>query len=104
MGPRLLLLDEPLASLDATRKREIVPYLEKLRDEARVPMVCVTTMPPSLPVSPLPWSGWTPGGWRPSAGPSFWTLPISTPWSELRPSLEQGPRFVSCLFQLADNG
>ena len=62
------------------------------------------TMPPSLPVSPLPWSGWTPGGWRPSAGPSFWTLPISTPWSELRPSLEQGPRFVSCLFQLADNG
>jgi len=42
MGPRLLLLDEPLASLDATRKREIVPYLEKLRDEARVPMVCVT--------------------------------------------------------------
>ena len=42
MRPRLLLLDEPLASLDATRKREILPYLEKLRDEARVPMVYVS--------------------------------------------------------------
>ena len=34
MQPRLLLLDEPLASLDAARKREILPYLERLRDEA----------------------------------------------------------------------
>jgi molybdate transport system ATP-binding protein len=42
MRPRLLLLDEPLASLDATRKREILPYLERLRDEARVPMVYVS--------------------------------------------------------------
>jgi len=42
MRPRLLLLDEPLASLDATRKREILPYLEKLRDEARVPMAYVS--------------------------------------------------------------
>ncbi len=42
MRPRLLLLDEPLASLDETRKREILPYLEKLRDEARVPMVYVS--------------------------------------------------------------
>jgi molybdate transport system ATP-binding protein len=40
MRPRLLLLDEPLASLDAARKREILPYLEKLRDE--VPMVYVS--------------------------------------------------------------
>jgi molybdate transport system ATP-binding protein len=39
MRPRLLLLDEPLASLDAARKREILPYLEKLR--AEVPMVYV---------------------------------------------------------------
>src|SRR5262249_49933316 len=38
--PRLLLLDEPLASLDAARKREILPYLEKLR--AEVPMVYVS--------------------------------------------------------------
>jgi molybdate transport system ATP-binding protein len=42
MRPRLLLLDEPLASLDETRKREILPYFEKLRDEARVPMVFVS--------------------------------------------------------------
>ena len=42
MRPRLLLLDEPLASLDTARKREILPYLERLRDEARVPMVYVS--------------------------------------------------------------
>jgi molybdate transport system ATP-binding protein len=42
MHPRLLLLDEPLASLDAARKSEILPYLEKLRDEARVPMIYVS--------------------------------------------------------------
>ena len=42
MRPRLLLLDEPLASLDAARKREILPYLERLRDEAHVPMVYVS--------------------------------------------------------------
>jgi molybdate transport system ATP-binding protein len=42
MRPRLLLLDEPLASLDATRKREILPYLGRLRDETGVPMVYVS--------------------------------------------------------------
>jgi molybdate transport system ATP-binding protein len=42
MRPRLLLLDEPLASLDAARKADILPYLERLRDEARVPMVYVS--------------------------------------------------------------
>jgi molybdate transport system ATP-binding protein len=42
MNPALLLLDEPLASLDAARKREILPYLERLRDEAKVPMVYVS--------------------------------------------------------------
>src|SRR5207302_3866317 len=42
MRPRLLLLDEPLASLDAARKREILPYLQRLRDEAHVPMVYVS--------------------------------------------------------------
>ena len=42
MRPRLLLLDEPLASLDAARKREILPYLERLRDEARVPLIYVS--------------------------------------------------------------
>jgi molybdate transport system ATP-binding protein len=41
MRPRLLLLDEPLASLDVARKREIFPYLLRLRDE-RVPMIYVS--------------------------------------------------------------
>lgn len=40
--PRLLLLDEPLASLDDARKAEILPYLIRLRDEAGVPMVYVS--------------------------------------------------------------
>jgi len=40
--PRLLLLDEPLGSLDEERKVEILPYLVRLRDEASVPMVYVS--------------------------------------------------------------
>ena len=42
MRPRLLLLDEPLASLDRARKLEILPYLARLRDEAHVPMIYVS--------------------------------------------------------------
>jgi molybdate transport system ATP-binding protein len=42
MKPRLLVLDEPLASLDRARKLEILPYLVRLRDEARIPMVYVS--------------------------------------------------------------
>ena len=42
MRPRILLLDEPLASLDAGRKDDILPYLERLRDEAKVPMIYVS--------------------------------------------------------------
>ncbi len=42
MRPRLLLLDEPLASLDTGRKGEILPYLERLRDEGSVPMIYVS--------------------------------------------------------------
>ncbi len=41
-SPRLLVMDEPLASLDDARKQEILPYLERLRDEARVPIVYVS--------------------------------------------------------------
>jgi molybdate transport system ATP-binding protein len=40
--PRLLLLDEPLASLGADHKREILPYLIRLRDDSGVPMVYVS--------------------------------------------------------------
>jgi molybdate transport system ATP-binding protein len=41
-SPRLLLLDEPLASLDDTRKEDILPFIERLRDEAEVPIVYVS--------------------------------------------------------------
>jgi molybdate transport system ATP-binding protein len=40
--PQLLLMDEPLASLDEARKAEIYPYLERLRDEGGVPIVLVS--------------------------------------------------------------
>ena len=42
MRPLLLLLDEPLASLDEARKADILPYLERLRDEAKVPIIYVS--------------------------------------------------------------
>jgi molybdate transport system ATP-binding protein len=48
MQPRLLLLDEPLASLDSDRKAEIFPYLERLRDEAGVPMIYVSHSPEEI--------------------------------------------------------
>jgi len=40
--PRLLLLDEPLAALDLARRHEILPWLEKMRDELSVPMLYIT--------------------------------------------------------------
>jgi molybdate transport system ATP-binding protein len=40
--PRLLLLDEPLTSLDVARREEVVPYLVALRDRLSVPMVYVS--------------------------------------------------------------
>jgi len=40
--PRLLLLDEPLASLDQARRQDILPWLERLRDELKIPMLYVT--------------------------------------------------------------
>jgi molybdate transport system ATP-binding protein len=40
--PRLLLLDEPLAALDAARRDEVLPYLETLRDQLAIPMVYVS--------------------------------------------------------------
>lgn len=41
-SPRLLLMDEPLASLDQQRKEEILPYIERLRDEMHLPIVYVS--------------------------------------------------------------
>jgi molybdate transport system ATP-binding protein len=40
--PRLLLLDEPLASLDAARRAELLPYLERLRDAFAIPLIYVS--------------------------------------------------------------
>jgi molybdate transport system ATP-binding protein len=42
MQPRFLLLDEPLASLDTGRKDDILPYLLRLRDDEKVPMLYVS--------------------------------------------------------------
>jgi molybdate transport system ATP-binding protein len=40
--PRVLLLDEPLAALDIARRHEILPWLEKMRDELSLPMLYIT--------------------------------------------------------------
>lgn len=40
--PQLLLLDEPLGSLDVARRQEVLPYLEALRDRLSIPMVYVS--------------------------------------------------------------
>jgi len=45
MQPRLLLLDEPLAALDAARKREVLPWLNALRQHLQLPVVYVTHAP-----------------------------------------------------------
>jgi molybdate transport system ATP-binding protein len=41
-SPRLLLMDEPLAALDESRRAEILPYLETLRDEMNIPIIYVS--------------------------------------------------------------
>ncbi len=41
-SPRLLLMDEPLASLDTSRKAEILPFIERLNDSFQIPIVYVT--------------------------------------------------------------
>jgi molybdate transport system ATP-binding protein len=41
-SPKLILMDEPLASLDDARKEEILPYIERLRDETKIPIVYVS--------------------------------------------------------------
>ena len=46
--PRLLVMDEPLAALDAARKAEILPFLERLRDEAGLPILYVSHALPEV--------------------------------------------------------
>ncbi len=45
VSPRLLLMDEPLAALDVTRKQEILPYLESLHRELDIPVIYVSHSP-----------------------------------------------------------
>src|SRR5690606_17911576 len=45
VNPGLLLMDEPLAALDLARKREILPYLERLHDEWDLPVIYVSHSP-----------------------------------------------------------
>jgi molybdate transport system ATP-binding protein len=46
--PRALLLDEPLSGLDAGRKEEILPYLRRVRDEFKLPVIFVSHHPEDL--------------------------------------------------------
>ncbi len=46
--PRMLLMDEPLAALDRSHKREILPYLESLHQQSEIPIVYVTHDPEEL--------------------------------------------------------
>lgn len=48
VSPRLLVMDEPLASLDLKRKREILPYIESLRRELDIPVIYVSHLPDEL--------------------------------------------------------
>jgi molybdate transport system ATP-binding protein len=40
-SPRLLLMDEPLSSLDDRLKQQILPFLKRVKDETRIPMLYV---------------------------------------------------------------
>ena len=45
VSPRVLLMDEPLAALDLKRKKEILPYIERLHDELEIPVLYVSHSP-----------------------------------------------------------
>lgn len=45
VSPRVLLMDEPLAALDVARRKEILPYLERLHDELSIPIIYVSHAP-----------------------------------------------------------
>ncbi len=44
-SPRLLLMDEPLASLDANRKDEVLPFIKRLKDSYKIPIIYVSHLP-----------------------------------------------------------
>ncbi len=84
--PRLILADEPLAALDEARKAEILPYFERLRDEAGIPILYVSHSPPAevarlattvvalergkvARMAPPPGELFSDPGFRPPAGP-----------------------------------
>ena len=43
--PQILLLDEPLSMLDMSRRDELLPYLQRVRDEIALPMIYVSHYP-----------------------------------------------------------
>jgi molybdate transport system ATP-binding protein len=43
--PAILLFDEPLSALDQARREELIPYLQRVRDEIRLPIVYVSHHP-----------------------------------------------------------
>ncbi|NIM69664.1 MAG: molybdenum ABC transporter ATP-binding protein [Xanthomonadales bacterium] len=45
VGPQVLLMDEPLAALELERRREILPYLEALHRNLRIPVIYVSHVP-----------------------------------------------------------
>ncbi|KQT66155.1 MULTISPECIES: molybdenum ABC transporter ATP-binding protein [unclassified Aureimonas] len=47
-SPRLLLMDEPLAALDEARKADILPFIQRLRDEAGIPILYVSHSVPEV--------------------------------------------------------
>jgi molybdate transport system ATP-binding protein len=47
-APRLLLLDEPMSSLDSKLKKRLIPFLLRIRDEFRIPLIYVTHDVPEL--------------------------------------------------------
>jgi len=47
-SPRLLLLDEPISSLDHDLKWKIIPYLKRIRDEFKIPMLYVSHSPDEI--------------------------------------------------------
>jgi molybdate transport system ATP-binding protein len=47
-SPRLLLMDEPLASLDHDLRAKIIPYLQRIRDQFKIPMIYVSHSPDEI--------------------------------------------------------